>query len=81
MLSDIGMVHLKNSPRRVNRKRGRIMGVRLQKTETSYTDVELDDGSIDDVDISGSHISINVTFNAEDLDWDIQDDETEVIEA
>jgi hypothetical protein len=81
MLSDIGMAHLKNSLRRVNKKRGRIMGVRLQKTEISYTDVELDDGSIDDVDISGSHISINVTFQADDLDWDIQDDETEVTEA
>ena len=51
------------------------------KTETSYTDIELDDGSIDDVDISRSHISINVTFNAEDLDWEIRDDETEVVEA
>ena len=57
------------------------MGVRLMKTEVSYTDVELDDGSIDDVNINGSHISISVTFQADDLDWDIQDDETEGSEA
>ena len=51
------------------------------KTETSYTDIELDDGSIDEVDISGSHVEITVTFQADELDWEIVDSETEVTEA
>ena len=57
------------------------MGIRLMKTETSYTDIELDDGSIDEVDISGSHVEITVTFQADELDWEIVDSETEVTEA